>query len=142
MKELAGLGRARGVPVFVDLGSGALVPLSGEGLTGEPTVPATVAAGADVVAFSGDKLLGGPQAGIVVGRAELIARGADDCCSSCSASGTPVYRSRLPREAITPRAGRRKGVAVHRRMLHRCETTPTCPGGHRSSLRPTISWVS
>ncbi len=74
VKEMAGLGRARGVPVFVDLGSGALVPLVGEGLTGEPTVPDTVAAGADVVAFSGDKLLGGPQAGIIVGRAALLAR--------------------------------------------------------------------
>lgn len=74
VKELAGLGRARGVPVFVDLGSGALVPLTGEGLTEEPTVPATVAAGSDVVAFSGDKLLGGPQAGIIVGRAALISR--------------------------------------------------------------------
>ncbi len=72
--ELAGLGRARGVPVFQDLGSGALVPLKGEGLTQEPTVPQAVAAGADVVAFSGDKLLGGPQAGIVVGRAALLSR--------------------------------------------------------------------
>ncbi|WP_164021108.1 L-seryl-tRNA(Sec) selenium transferase [Pyxidicoccus trucidator] len=72
--ELAKLGRERGVTVFQDLGSGALVPLEGEGLTQEPTVPQAVAAGADVIAFSGDKLLGGPQAGIVVGRSALLAR--------------------------------------------------------------------
>src|SRR3954464_7381117 len=57
--ELATLGRARGVPVFQDLGSGALLPLEGEGLTSELTVPMAVAAGVGVVAFSGDKLLGG-----------------------------------------------------------------------------------
>ncbi|MDY7233277.1 L-seryl-tRNA(Sec) selenium transferase [Hyalangium rubrum] len=72
--ELSSLGRGRGVPVFQDLGSGALVPLGGEGLTTEPTVRMSVEAGADVVAFSGDKLLGGPQAGIVVGRKPLLAR--------------------------------------------------------------------
>jgi len=73
-RELAELGRARGIPVMEDLGSGCFVDLTRHGFPYEPTVPEVVAAGVDLVAFSGDKLLGGPQAGIVVGRAELVER--------------------------------------------------------------------
>ncbi len=70
--ELVALGRRYGLPVFEDLGSGNLFDLEGQGLFGEPTVQSVVAAGVDVVSFSGDKVLGGPQAGIIVGRRRLL----------------------------------------------------------------------
>ncbi|MGQ9925528.1 MAG: L-seryl-tRNA(Sec) selenium transferase [Chloroflexaceae bacterium] len=72
--ELAAVGRARGVPLLDDLGSGTFLPTTPYGLAPEPMVQESVGAGADLVTFSGDKLLGGPQAGLIVGRRELIER--------------------------------------------------------------------
>ncbi|RMG14742.1 MAG: L-seryl-tRNA(Sec) selenium transferase, partial [Planctomycetota bacterium] len=74
LEELVALGRARGVEVMDDLGSGCLVDLSPYGLPREPVVGESLRAGAGIVTFSGDKLLGGPQAGIIVGRRALVER--------------------------------------------------------------------
>jgi L-seryl-tRNA(Ser) seleniumtransferase len=73
LRELTALGRERGIPVYEDLGSGCVVDLRAFGID-EPLVSESLAAGVDLVSFSGDKLLGGPQAGILAGRQELIAR--------------------------------------------------------------------
>jgi L-seryl-tRNA(Ser) seleniumtransferase len=72
LRELVELGAGHGVPVMEDLGSGTFIDFSKYGLVKEPTVQESVAAGTDIVTFSGDKLLGGPQAGIIVGKKSIV----------------------------------------------------------------------
>ncbi len=74
LEQMVAIGKKHNLPVMEDLGSGALIDLSQYGLSKEPLVGERIAAGADVVTFSGDKILGGPQAGLMVGKKELIGK--------------------------------------------------------------------
>lgn len=74
LDDLVALGKEKGLPVMEDLGSGTLIDFSKYGLAAEPTIGESVKSGADIVTFSGDKLLGGPQAGVIVGRKQTIDR--------------------------------------------------------------------
>jgi L-seryl-tRNA(Ser) seleniumtransferase len=83
LEELAGLARKRGIPLMEDLGSGDIFDLRSVSVQGEPTIAASLRAGVDVVTFSGDKLLGGPQAGLISGGRELVAK----------IRGNPLFRA-------------------------------------------------
>jgi len=72
LNEMVSLGHASSIPIMYDMGSGNLVDLSHKGLKGEPVVHQVIASGVDIVTFSGDKLLGGPQAGIIVGKQSIV----------------------------------------------------------------------
>ncbi len=91
LRQLAELAERKGVILFEDLGSGALIDLSSFGVGGEPSVGDSVNAGVDIVAFSGDKLLGGPQAGIVVGKREYVEK----------LRRHPLYRAFRPSKLIS-----------------------------------------
>ena len=83
LEELSALGRKHNVPLMEDLGSGDIFDLRSVGVQGEPTIAASLRAGVDVVTFSGDKLLGGPQAGLITGDRELVAK----------IRGNPLFRA-------------------------------------------------
>ena len=101
VSELAQLAAARGIATCVDLGSGSLQPTASLGLPAEPTAPEVVAEGADVVTFSGDKLLGGPQAGLILCRNRSSTRCAPTrCCGRCGPTSSRWPRSR-PRSSAT-----------------------------------------
>jgi len=74
LEQMVAIGRKHNLPVMEDLGSGALIDLSKYGLPKEPIVGERIQAGADIVTFSGDKILGGPQAGLMIGKKELIGK--------------------------------------------------------------------
>ncbi len=151
--ELADLGRERGVPVLEDIGSGALLATARFGLTPEVTFRESLEAGATLAMASGDKLLGGPQAGIIVGRAEWVARvarhplaravRADKTCSAGIAATLRHYvrgeaEAKIPvwrmiaaaSESLRERAERlRDGLAEDGVGVALAETTATVGGG-------------
>lgn len=161
-RELAELATERGVPLFEDLGSGALRSLHAEGLSSEPTVASVITAGAHVVAFSGDKLLGGPQAGLIVGKKATLERlkkhplnralRIDKLTVAALEATLEVYRDGREDEAIPSRAALlAKPEVLRSRALklaallgaipHRVVETESRVGGGSMPLAAPKSWA-
>jgi L-seryl-tRNA(Ser) seleniumtransferase len=152
--DLVALGRARGVPTMVDLGSGVLLEaaeLAAMGLPPEPSARAVVASGADLVTFSGDKLLGGPQAGIVAGRASAVARvrshpmmralRPDKLTIAALEATLAVYRDGRAREAIPAVAMLAAPLEVLRARAERLRALATDAEALQLDLVPCESTV-
>ena len=163
LRELCEAGRERGVPVMNDLGSGTLIDTARFGLEREPTVQQSVADGAALTTFSGDKLLGGPQAGIIVGRREFVdavsshplarALRPDKMCIAAlratllhylrgeAVEKIPVWRMiAAPRAAVEERA-HRWGKAVPRRLSWQVKPVESAVGGGSLPGETLPSWA-
>jgi L-seryl-tRNA(Ser) seleniumtransferase len=156
--DLSGLGRARGIPVLEDLGSGAFYPFASAGLPGTPTVRESLAAGVDVVTVSGDKLLGGPQAGIIAGRSALVdplkkhplsrALRADKLCLAALAATLALYADERHAAARIPAVRmltedlsvvRARAQRLVRRFSEIRRRAPAAAGDVRLSVVPGLS---
>ena len=128
--ELAALGRERGIPLLVDEGSGNLARRAGrEVMPGEPVVQDLLASGAHLVAFSGDKLLGGPQAGLLVGDPDLVAR----CAKNPLARALRLDKTRLAALAWTL-AQHARAAPPRRSPCSRCARAPPEEIGRRALI--------
>lgn len=148
--ELAALAREHALPFVYDVGSGLLLDLSPWGLTGEPTVPDAVASGAGAVIFSGDKLLGGPQAGCIAGSRDIVARcranpfaramRADKLTLAALEATLVLYRD--PERALQAIPVLRMLTLSAEELARRAERLADyCPLALRAELRPGASAV-